>query len=86
LWSIQKKFWRGLMHIKYFTKREWHFDMTNTLSLAAMLNVEDSSNFDFDVKNIGWHNFLKINVLGVREHFHKEPESTLQKTRLGLKL
>ncbi|PSN49956.1 hypothetical protein C0J52_18195 [Blattella germanica] len=85
LLSIQLKFWRGMMHVKYFTKRQWIFDGSNTAHLAAMLSPKDKLDFNFNVKRINWTSFLTTNILGLREHFHKEPLDTLVSARHKMK-
>ncbi|XP_021926222.1 putative fatty acyl-CoA reductase CG5065 isoform X2 [Zootermopsis nevadensis] len=85
LLSVQQKYALGIKHVKYFTKRQWHFDINNTSELAESLKPTDRRLFDFDPKNIDWYSYLQANVLGVREYYHKEPTTTLNEARKRIK-
>jgi hypothetical protein len=82
---VQQKYGLGIKHVKYFTTRQWHFDLSNTAELAASLSPVDRRLFDFDPRHIEWYSFLEANVLGIRERYHKDPPETLNKARRRMK-
>lgn len=84
--SIQQKYSLGIKHVKYFTKRQWHFDTSNTSELTDSLSPADRLLFDFDPINIEWYSYLEANVLGIRQYYHKEPPETLNDARSRMKL
>jgi hypothetical protein len=86
LLSIQQKYSLGIKHVKYFTKRQWHFDTSNTSDLADSLSSTDRLLFDFDPIHIQWYSYLEANVLGIRQYFHKEPPETLNDARRRMKM
>ncbi|XP_069704766.1 putative fatty acyl-CoA reductase CG5065 [Periplaneta americana] len=86
LLKIQKKYWRGIQHVRYFTTRQWRFSTINTLALARQLCPRDRVTFAFDVASIHWPAYLESNVLGVRQHYHHDPPSTLKEARWKLRV
>jgi fatty acyl-CoA reductase len=46
-------------------------------SLFAKLTPEDHEIFNFDIKQLNWHEYLGSCVEGVREHILKDDMSTL---------
>ena len=86
LLSIQQKYSLGIKHVKYFTKRQWHFDTSNTSELADSLSPADRLLFDFDPIHIEWYSYMEANVLGIRQYYHKEPPETLNDARRRMKM
>jgi hypothetical protein len=85
LLPIQQKYSLGVKHTKYFTKRQWQFDVSNTTELADSLSPMDRLLFDFDPKHIDWYSYLQVNVLGVRQYYYKEQPTTLNEARRRIK-
>ena len=86
LLSVQQKYSLGIKHVKYFTKRQWHFVTSNTSELADSLSPADRLLFDFDPMHIQWYSYLETNVLGIRQYYHKEPPETLNDARRTMKM
>jgi len=86
LLSIQQKYSLGIKHVKYFTKRQWHFVTSNASELADSLSPADRLLFDFDPIHIQWYSYLEANVLGIRQYFHKEPPESLKDARRTMRM
>lgn len=72
--------------VRTFTGSEWCFRTEGMTELAARLTPEDREDFYFDPANYTWPEYLERCVLGVREYYHKETESTLPQARKELKM
>lgn len=71
--------------IEFFTTRDFIFTNENTMELINHLKPVDQIEFDFDVRKINWHTYIKSYVVGMRNYILKEDPSTLPEARANLK-
>ncbi|XP_068082391.1 putative fatty acyl-CoA reductase CG5065 [Anabrus simplex] len=84
LLPLQRRYWRGIQHVRYFTTRRWHFDLTCTNRLAERLSPEDRATFPFDAAEVHWPTCLERGALSMRVHFHNESPDTLPAARFNM--
>ncbi|XP_073992544.1 putative fatty acyl-CoA reductase CG5065 isoform X2 [Rhodnius prolixus] len=82
---IQSKIIRAMNIIEFFTTRDFIFTNENTMELINHLKPVDQIEFDFDVRKINWHTYIKSYVVGMRNYILKEDPSTLPEARANLK-
>lgn len=83
---IQKKIFVGLGVLQFFTTRQWDFKSDNFKEIYQKLSSEEKIIFNMNTEEVDENEYLKNCVLGGREFCLKEPQSTLPKARIQLKL
>lgn len=83
--ALYHRIHRALGFLEYFTTREWTFHANNVIMLCAELEGRDKETFNFDFRDIGWHEYVGNYVKGVRKYLLKEDDSTLPAARTKLR-
>ncbi|GJP50292.1 hypothetical protein CLOM_g9427 [Closterium sp. NIES-68] len=70
--TIMMKTIESLMHFAKiyspYTTYEAQFDSSNTEDLFAKMSLEEQQKFDFNVRNINWHNYMcNVHIPGLRK-------------------
>lgn len=82
--KIQDKLSKAAVCLEYFTTNQWQFEDSNVQRLYSQLSNEDKKEFNFDVSNIKWNEYVENYVLGIRRFMFKEDEKTIPKARKQL--
>lgn len=64
--KIQDKLSKAAKCLEYFTTNQWKFEDGNVQRLYSQLSNEDKKEFNFDVSNIKWEEYVENYVLGIR--------------------
>lgn len=76
--NLNKKIYKFLEVISYFSTNEWKFNNDNVKKLYKNMDERDKEIFNFDMNKLDWLDYFKSYVLGIREHLFKEELSTLE--------
>jgi len=68
----------------FFALRQWKFVNANFIPLLDQLSVADRKTFNFDVREINWHNYVEDYCMGIRLYILKEQEETIPAARTRL--
>ncbi|GLV36881.1 uncharacterized protein CBL_02284 [Carabus blaptoides fortunei] len=82
--KIQDKLSKASKCLEYFTTNQWQFEDGNVQRLFSQLSNEDKKEFNFDVSNMKWEEYVENYVLGIRRFMFKEDEKTIPKARSQL--
>lgn len=82
--KIQEKLIKAASCLEYFTGHEWEFKDDNVRVLNSLLSPADRKEFNIDVTQIDWNEYLEKYVLGIRTYIFKEKPDTLPKARAHL--
>lgn len=69
--KIQDKLAKAATCLEYFTTHEWQFEDNNVRNLNSSLNEQDRKEFNFDVAQINWEEYIENYVLGIRRYIYK---------------
>lgn len=64
--KIQDKLFKAAKCLEYFTTNQWQFEDSNVQRLHLSLTSDDKKEFNFDVTNIKWEEYVENYVLGIR--------------------
>lgn len=78
---LQKRLWRSVLSLEYFTSNGWDFQDDNVRQLLSQLSREDRQNFGFDFKQIDWDRYIENYCLGVKKYALKESLEDLPQAR-----
>jgi len=70
--KIQSRLWKSVEVVEYFTFNEWKWTNENVSKLIDKLSPEDKKEFDFDVRNIDWTQYLDNYLIGIKKYALKE--------------
>lgn len=83
---VQKRIFIGLGVLQFFTTRQWDFRSDNFQNIYKNLSAEEKEIFNMNTEEVEQQEYLKNCILGGRQYCLKEPLSTLNKSRIQLKL
>jgi len=81
---LQQRLWKSVEVLEYFTSREWKWTNHNVVELNDKLSPEDRKEFDFDVRNIDWTEYLDNYCLGTKKYVLKESMEALPAARQNI--
>ncbi|ESN98121.1 hypothetical protein HELRODRAFT_84823, partial [Helobdella robusta] len=81
LMRLQRRLWKSVSCMEFFTSHEWKFEDDNVRKLYANMSERDQKDFNFDVKQIHWPTYLENYCLGVKRFVLKEDMKNLLKAR-----
>lgn len=79
--NIYKKLHQNANMLEYFFTREWKFHSKNVKELLDAIPMKDKENFNFDISQLEWKDYLEQQFLGVRRYILKEDDSTIPAAR-----
>lgn len=83
---VQKKIFVGLGVLQFFTTRQWNFRSDNFKAIYENLSAEEKVIFNMNTEEVDQVIYLKHCILGGRQYCLKEPNSSLPKARIQLKM
>ncbi|CAN7998460.1 unnamed protein product [Ixodes hexagonus] len=69
---------------EYFTTTEWYFHNDNVRALQSEMSPKDKEEFDFDVRNLDWKEYLFNYCMGIREYLLNEDIASLPEAQRHL--
>jgi hypothetical protein len=81
-----RRFHRVLETIEHFSGVTLEYKNHNLLSLDTILNEEEKSIFNIDLKGIDWYKYCESFYFGARKYLLKEKEINVEKDRFRMKL
>uniref|UniRef100_A0A7E5A1W6 Fatty acyl-CoA reductase n=1 Tax=Panagrellus redivivus TaxID=6233 RepID=A0A7E5A1W6_PANRE len=81
---IYGKVWKMIETLHFFTTRGWNFESNNLVTLWNTLSPEDQKEFNFDVRQINWDDYLFDYVMGIKVYLLHENLDNLPKARANL--
>jgi len=82
--KLQRRMWRSVETLEFFTSREWQFTGTNVAILKDKLSSDDKKEFKLDVSEVDWKTYMEDYCLGVKYYAMKENDSMVEKARLQM--
>lgn len=66
----------GIKAFDYFTNKNFHYSMKNSLRISDTLNEADKQNYNYNVKYCDWGPYMESQVIGIRRFFYRESKDT----------
>lgn len=66
----------GIKAFDYFTNKNFHYNMKNSLRILNELEDEDQVKYNYNVKYCEWSEYMESQVIGVRKFFYRESKDT----------
>jgi hypothetical protein len=66
----------GIKAFDYFTSKNFHYSMKNSLRILNSLSPEDAATYNYDVKYCDWREYMESQIKGIRYFFYKESKET----------
>ncbi|XP_070493160.1 putative fatty acyl-CoA reductase CG8303 [Chironomus tepperi] len=69
-------FANGIEAFEYFTSRNFHYLMHNSLRILNCLEPEDAQEYNYNVQDCDWKKYMETQIIGIRCFYYKESETT----------
>ena len=66
----------GIKAFDYFTSRNFHYHMHNSLRILDCLEPEDAEEYNYNVQFCDWKKYMEAQIIGIRYFFYKESKIT----------
>ena len=66
----------GIKAFDYFTNKNFHYNMKNSLRILDTLEEDDKRNYNYNVKFCEWAKYMETQVIGIRSFFYRESKDT----------
>lgn len=66
----------GIKAFDYFTNKNFHYNMENSLRILDTLEESDKQNYNYNVKYCEWSTYMESQVIGIRSFFYHESKET----------
>ena len=83
---VQQKLFIGLFVLQYFTYRNWNFIWSRYKAISDGMTPDERKMFEMDMDSVDTPAYMKKLMLGGRLYCMKEPESSLPKARIQMKM
>ncbi|ELU15103.1 hypothetical protein CAPTEDRAFT_142920 [Capitella teleta] len=81
LLQLHKKAMKGANVLEYFITHQWSFETENVTSFYEKLNAEDRKNFNFDIKQVNWEEYMVHYCKGIKQYAMKEDFKNISQKR-----
>lgn len=82
--KLCNKLSKEMSAVEYFQLRSWRFHGKNVAALIHNLTRRDKIDFDFDISDVDWNDYMETAVKGCREYLFREDQSTLPEGKKAL--
>ncbi|XP_068611535.1 fatty acyl-CoA reductase 1 [Brachionichthys hirsutus] len=76
---------KAISLMEYFSNRDWEWSSENMGLLSSQLTPEDRKTFNFDVRQLNWHEYIENYCIGTKKYVLNEDMSGIPAARQHLR-